>query len=162
MNKAKKGEGSILGVMLMLALVLTIGGATWSYANTSVGATLQTQGAKVASDVNTLQERYSIANLLLNRTVYASPNRDQLTLWIYNSGGVPSTIWDVWVSSSEAFGSAVPSTQYDPADSYRTVQIGVGELKAVVLKIDATGMTDIYVKVQGGNGAVFTYFQRAG
>ena len=161
MHRARKAVSPIVATIMMLGMVMTIGGATWSYANTAIGTTLQKEGQDVAKDVNTLQERYSIVNLLLNRTVYPSPNQDQVTLWIYNNGGAESIVWDIWVSGSESFGSPIPSTQYDPTSSYRNVRIGVGELKSIVLKINATGLTDIHIKVVGQYGDVFTYLQRA-
>ena len=60
----------------------------------------------MTEDVNILQERYSVVNLLVNRTIYPSPNRDRLTVRTCNNRGVASTVWDVWGSSSETFGTS--------------------------------------------------------
>ena len=82
MQRARRAVSPIIGTIILIAIIITVGTATWAYANSAVSSTMRNQGEDVAQDVNLPKERYSIVNLLLNRTVSGSPNRDQLTIWV--------------------------------------------------------------------------------
>ena len=147
MRADRSGVSPIVGTLILLAIVITVGTATWAYANSAVGTTLGTQGTQVASDVNKVREQLVIANVYANLTLPKT-----ISVWIYNSGGVASTIKNVWATDLTTFDNVSPA-------SFPATTVLPGNMTKVTLNIDPTNWSLINVKVEGGYGTTYTHLR---
>ena len=68
--------------------------------------------------------------------------------------------YTLWVSNSTSFGDPIDPAKYNPPSQWHNVALDVGEMETIAVWVDATGWTDVYVKVLGEYGNAFTYYQR--
>jgi hypothetical protein len=86
----------VIATVILAGVVLTIGGALWSY---SLGAAAVTADVYVSDTLKLLyemQERFTVENVFYNET------DDVLNVWVYNYGEVNVTV-DVYANSTSAF-----------------------------------------------------------
>ena len=144
MNRGRRAISPVLGTIILIAVVIAVGTATWAYANSAVGSQLQVQGEQVAKDVNTIKEKLTIVHL--------ANTSSTMSIWVYNNGGVATSVRKVFVSDSSSF--------VDPVPGFTPVALSIGELKKIDVNvpIGATWST-IHVKLLGENANIFIYFQ---
>jgi flagellin-like protein len=157
-DRKKKAVSPLISSIILIGIVIVVGGAAWTYANTAVGARLDAQGSEVANDVNSVKEKFAIVGVKVERGVFPSPLQDNVTIWIYNNGGVDTTISEIWISNSNSFGSAVDSSQYLPSTPWRGVGLSPGELKQIAFRVpDTSDWDEVHIKVLGQCGRVIVY-----
>ena len=139
----------------MVAIVVPLGFALWAFANSSVGASVEAQGQRVSSDINTIKEKFVIVNIATT----TSPS--SVTFYVYNNGVVKTSIVAIYCGTASPT-TLVPAASITPA---LPAPIDMGKLQSFTFTVSAlvcpfsTGDT-MYVKVVGQYGTAATYFQR--
>jgi hypothetical protein len=91
MSDQRRALSPVIATVILAGVVLTIGGAIWSY---SLGAAAVTADAYVSDTMrllNEMQERFAVENVFYNSTDKV------LKVWVYNYGKVNVTV-DVYVN----------------------------------------------------------------
>lgn len=91
MSDQRRALSPVIATVILAGVVLTIGGAIWSY---SLGAATVTAEAYVSDTMrllNEMQERFAVENVFYNSTDKV------LKVWVYNYGKVNVTV-DVYVN----------------------------------------------------------------
>lgn len=103
--RQRKGLSPVIATIILAGVVLTVGGAVWSY---SLGASTVIAEIYVNDSLSLLDElteRFSFEK------VYNSSTGDTLSIWVYNYGDV-NIVLDIYVivndvDSGESFGNSV-------------------------------------------------------
>jgi len=98
--KARNGLSPVIATVVLAGVVLTIGGAIWSY---SIGAATVTADNYVNDTMDMLcemQERFDVEH------VYYNSDTDALKIWIFNYGEVDITI-DVYASLNSQINESI-------------------------------------------------------
>lgn len=141
----RRGLSPVIATVILAGVVLTIGGAVWSY---SIGAATVTANSYVndtLSMLHEMQERFDVEHAVYNF------ENDTLRLWIYNYGEVDVTV-DVYTTIDG-----------EDSESSKDHEIIAGECKKVQLDFSAapiaaqeTVAIKIYSRRQ--NVAYYTYY----
>jgi len=105
----------VIATVILAGVVLTIGGAIWSY---SLGAATVTADAYVSDTLGLLyelQERFDVEHVFYDSTV------NVLNVWVYNYGEVNVTV-DVYVTLNS---TVVESTKNHLIDARTSTQVDI-------------------------------------
>jgi FlaG/FlaF family flagellin (archaellin) len=115
MSNKRRALSPVIATVILAGVVLTIGGAIWSY---SLGAATVTAEAYVSDTMSLLyemQERFDVEHVVYDAT------NDVLKVWVYNYGEVNVTV-DIYVT----LGSTIAeSTENHLIEAYNTTRIEV-------------------------------------
>lgn len=139
----RSGVSPLIGTVILIAIVLVLGLATWGYANSAITARLSAQGQDVASGANAIRERFVILNLNVSGS-------DDISIFIYNNGLIHTQIVELFVGNDQTLSPIELSD----------VELPVGEI--VKINFDHAYMNgdSLYVKAVGKFGGSVTYFQQ--
>jgi hypothetical protein len=111
----RRALSPVIATVILAGVVLTIGGAIWSY---SLGAATVTAEAYVSDTMALLyemQERFDVEHITYDSTA------DVLKVWVYNYGEVNVTV-DVYVTLNS---TVVESTENILIEAYNTTLVEV-------------------------------------
>jgi len=140
--------------MIMLGVTITLGFAIWGYANSQVGTVIAGYGESTGQHLNQLKEDFIIVNISYDFTF------DEVTVWIYNSGKVGTSIAPDQVFFGTSLGSlSSPSDFVPPGD----VTITSGDIQSFTFRSSTSlqSGTTYYVKVLGQYGTASVSYQTA-
>ena len=115
MSDKRRALSPVIATVILAGVVLTIGGAIWSY---SLGAATVTAEAYVSDTMTLLyemQERFDVEHVFYDAT------NDMLNVWVYNYGEVNVTV-DVYVTLNS---TVVESTENRLIEAYNTTLVEV-------------------------------------
>lgn len=115
MSDKRRALSPVIATVILAGVVLTIGGAIWSY---SLGAATVTAEAYVSDTMALLyemQERFDVEHVFYDATI------DSLNVWVYNYGEVNVTV-DVYVTLNS---TVVESTENILIEAYNTTLVEV-------------------------------------
>jgi flagellin-like protein len=93
--KKRRAVSELMATLIMVAVTLVAGAATFSFVNGQVGVSANAYGNKVAGNINYLNERVSIA--FVNFAGVGAADT-QVTLWIENTGKVVLSSYTLIIS----------------------------------------------------------------
>ena len=156
-HRSKKAISEVIGGILLLAVTIAIGFATWAWANGSAANSELNYGNAVASNMNYLNERYIIAN-----ANFPSGNYQQFTLWFYNNGNTTVYITTVWVSNSTGLVQTFNQTSTSTGPNCKNcLEVPVGNVVSITLSLSTkmtVGSTYTF-KSLGEYGQTYSYEQ---
>lgn len=145
MSDKRRALSPVIATVILAGVVLTIGGAIWSY---SLGAATVTADAYVSDTMALLyemQERFDVEHITYDSTA------DVLKVWVYNYGEVNVTV-DVYVTLNS---TVVESTENILIEAYNTTLVEV-DFSASPLQSQDQVAVKVYSRRQ--NIAYQTYY----
>lgn len=159
-RRSKSAISEVIGAMLLIAVTIVIGFATWIWAGGAASSTEGNYGNAVAANVHYLDEQFSIVNANFSST--------SMTVWFYNYGNTTVYIMQVWATnaSSAATGtwpyttSTLSSTLNSNCNS-KCLEVPVHSVASVTINTGNTiSSTVTYeIKATGYYGNTYTYEQ---
>jgi len=91
MSSKRRALSPVIATVILAGVVLTIGGAIWSYSLGAASITADVYVSDTMRLLNEMKERFDVEHVFYDST------NDMLQVWVYNYGGVNCTI-DVYVN----------------------------------------------------------------
>ena len=160
LNPRKLAVSAVVGTIIMVAIVVPLGFALWAFANSSVGASVEAQGQRVSSDINTIKEKFVIVNI--------ATSGSSVTFYVYNNGVVKTSIIAIYCGTTSPT-TPVPAASITSPSPF-PAPLDMGRLQAFTFTVPVPAVPvpacnfspgdTMYVKVVGEYGTAATYFQR--
>ena len=83
----RRAVSPVIATTIILAITIVLGLSLWSFANAGVSTATQTYSDSVSEYGRFTADRFVIASVAFNH-----PSTDHVSLWVYNSGKVSTTI----------------------------------------------------------------------
>jgi len=143
---SRRGISPVIATIILSAVVLTIGGAVWSYAqgaSTMIATSYVNDTLTIMKEVT---ERFTVEHVSNNTA------RTSLYVWVYNYGDVYITV-DVYANVTSS------GTLYS-TDTNNPLEIEAGGFAKATITISAVGGDEVAVKVHSRrqNNAYYMYY----
>ena len=114
-NRRKAGVSPVIATTVILAITVSLGLALWSFANSGVSATTA-QYADIITDYG----KYASDRFVIVNVAFDYPLADRTTVWVYNSGQLPTDIVNILLTCKDCTGSftavSTDASQITPAN----------------------------------------------
>ncbi|MHB8565869.1 MAG: archaellin/type IV pilin N-terminal domain-containing protein [Nitrososphaerales archaeon] len=93
-KRQRRAITPVIGAVLMIAVTIAVGFATWAWAKSSAQNSELNFGNAIGSNINYLKENFEAVN-----ANFSSSSPQSATLWLYNNGNTTVYIKQIWISN---------------------------------------------------------------
>jgi flagellin-like protein len=149
LGRQRRGIAELQGTLLSLVITIIAGAAVFGFVNGQASNSAKVYGDSVNTYVQTLQEKFVIANIATNY-----PSSNKIKIWFYNSGDIDTNVTEIYVGTSESSLSKISSSSLP-------LTITKGSSASLEIDYTLTSGQIYYIKAVASLGNTRTSSQKA-